>query len=128
MNSDANETPTGSASVSITSPYRPTPRRLSSNFIPSTEPVRAQKQLSSVSTRLEKSSSAKRINHGVAWELFGPIVLVHAAAAHLEKSKLISELQESVQLRVSFLAFSFCVYRVALLLSNHLGIKLPLYP
>ncbi|KAK1390839.1 hypothetical protein POM88_019017 [Heracleum sosnowskyi] len=109
MNSDAREPRTGSASpapasVSVASPYRPASRRLSSNFIPFTEPVRAERQLSLVSTRLEKSSSAKNLNHGAAWELFGPIVLVHAAAAHLEKNKLISELQESVQLRDLVLA------------------------
>lgn len=105
MNSDSRETRTGSAppaSVSLTSSFCLTPRRLSSYFIPSTEPVRAERQLSLNSTRLEKSSSAKQINHGSAWELFGPVVLVHAASAHLEKNKLISELQESVQLRVCF--------------------------
>ncbi|KAL8122197.1 uncharacterized protein LOC141659431 [Apium graveolens] len=104
MNSDAGEARSGSASpapasFSITSTFCPTPRRLSTNFIPSTEPVRAMKQLGSVSTRLEKCSSAKHKNAGVEWELLGPIVLVHAAAAHVEKNKLVSELQESVQLR-----------------------------
>lgn len=111
MNSDAGEIRTGSASLSITSSFSPTPRRLSTNYIPCTEPVRAKKQLSSVLTRLEKTSSANHINDGVAWELLGPIVLVHAAAAHVKKSKLVSELRESVQLRVSFF-FRIFVLRI----------------
>ncbi|KAL1807867.1 hypothetical protein ACET3Z_024857 [Daucus carota] len=105
MSSDDRESRSGSApfpppaSVSMTSPLGSSRRRLSSSFIPSTEPVRAERQLTWVSTRLGESRSAKHIDNGVAWELFGPIVLVHAASASLEKDKLISELQESVQLR-----------------------------
>ncbi|WOH07816.1 hypothetical protein DCAR_0727250 [Daucus carota subsp. sativus] len=105
MSSDDRESRSGSApfpppaSVSMTSPLGSSRRRLSSSFIPSTEPVRAERQLTWVSTRLGESRSAKHIDNGVAWELFGPIVLVHAASVSLEKDKLISELQESVQLR-----------------------------
>lgn len=111
MSSDERESRSGSApfpppaSVSMTSPLGSSRRRLSSSFIPSTEPVRAERQLTWVSTRLGESRSAKHIDNGVAWELFGPIVLVHAASVSLEKDKLISELQESVQLRVCFFVF-----------------------
>ncbi|KAL1832074.1 hypothetical protein ACET3Z_001725 [Daucus carota] len=94
----------------------PAPRRLSSSFIPPSEPVRAAKQLSwlSLQGRLvgaEAATSAKAIGGGLgveeamAWEMFSPVqrVLVVAVIAvavkNAKKDREILRLKNSVQLR-----------------------------
>ncbi|CAH9094702.1 unnamed protein product [Cuscuta europaea] len=94
----------------------PAPRRLSSSFSQPSEPVRVKRQLAWVSLQgrlvgAEEASSARAIGGGLspeealAWDLFTPIqrVLVVAviavATANSKKTKRISLLEKSVQLR-----------------------------
>ncbi|XP_023733224.1 uncharacterized protein LOC111881067 [Lactuca sativa] len=94
----------------------PSPRRLSSNFTPPTQPVRAAKQLAWVSLQgrivgAEEASSSKAIGGGlspdeaIAWELFSPmhrvliVAIIAVAAANSKKNKQIIQLTKSVEIR-----------------------------
>ncbi|KAL4560952.1 hypothetical protein LXL04_033109 [Taraxacum kok-saghyz] len=94
----------------------PSPRRLSSNFTPPTQPVRAAKQLAWVSLQgrivgAEEASSCKGIGGGlspeesIAWELFSPmhrvliVAVIAVAAANSKKNKQIIQLTKSVEIR-----------------------------
>lgn len=98
----------------------PSPRRLSSNFTPPTQPVRAAKQLAWVSLQgrivgAEEASSSKAIGGGlspdeaIAWELFSPmhrvliVAIIAVAAANSKKNKQIIQLTKSVEIRVRIL-------------------------
>ncbi|KAJ0714163.1 hypothetical protein HanPI659440_Chr13g0486451 [Helianthus annuus] len=99
------------------SPFpHPSPRRLSSHFIPPTRPVRPVRQLAWVDLKgrivgAEEASSAKAIGGGlspeqaVAWELFSPmhrvliVAVIAVAAVNSKKNKLIFQLKKSVKIR-----------------------------
>lgn len=103
------------------SPFSPIPspssRRLSSQFAPS-RPVPLARRLAWVSLQgrlvnAEEASSAKTIGGGfnkeqiMAWELFSPIqrflivAVIGVAVAESKKNRIISQLKNSVELRVS---------------------------